>query len=103
MKPLPRACDFCSNPDVRWSYPAESFVVEVGEIGLPPVQLGSRGGWDACDGCHSLIEKTDRGALTERAMVLLGFPPGPVYQGVMRQIHDLFFKCRRGPATEVKP
>jgi hypothetical protein len=105
MKDPTIVCDFCSSPDVRWAYPAQTFTVEVLAAGHPyappeacEVWLGSDAGWAACDGCHALIEKSDRGALMERSMTQLGFPPGPMFQGTLREIHDLFFENRTGPA-----
>jgi hypothetical protein len=61
-------CDFCSSPDVRWSYQAVDFVIDE-----PRIEWGSRGGWAACDTCHDYIEHNDRA-------------------GLARHSHDNFFK-----------
>jgi hypothetical protein len=64
-------CDFCSSPDVRWSYTAEDFVIVE-----PRIEWGSRGGWAACDTCHDFIEKGDREGLAKHSMERF-FPTHP--------------------------
>jgi hypothetical protein len=54
-------CDFCSDRDVKWSYPAADFRV-------PEVEWGSRGHWAACQECYDLIEKNDRRGLLDRSV-----------------------------------
>lgn len=101
-------CDFCSSPDVVWSYPAHDFGLATanattGEV-IPEVPIIASGGnWAACACCGKLIEANDRGALMERAITTLGFPPIPELQIGMREIHDAFFTCRTGPAVPIEP
>jgi hypothetical protein len=47
-------CDFCSSPEVRWSYNATDFG-------------HSKGGWAACDACSGLIEAGRWQALARRS------------------------------------
>lgn len=97
-------CDFCSSPDVVWSYPARDFGLatahaDTGEV-VPGISIIASGGaWAACECCAKLIEADDRGALMERALTTLGLPPIPAMQIGMREIHDAFFTCRTGPAV----
>ena len=85
-------CDFCSSPDVLWSYPAANFQVEGTRV------LASEGGWAACHDCAALIEADDRGGLARRA---LSATPAFMQERClpfMRALHALFFQDRRGPA-----
>jgi hypothetical protein len=56
-------CDFCSQPDPTWVYPARSF-------DAPALAWGSSGGWAACDPCSSLIEQQAWAALARRTIEL---------------------------------
>ncbi len=97
-------CDLCSEPAVRWSYPARDFI-ETGVISPSRVLLiGSSGGWAACDECHQLIEADDRAALLKRSVenfvAFYGVRP-PTLADDIRRIHEQFFANRRGPAVEL--
>ena len=50
-------CDFCSEPNVVWRYPAQNFVA----YAVAGVVGQSLGDWAACTVCHALIEDGDRG------------------------------------------
>ncbi len=52
-------CDFCSSPDVKWRYPAKTFLAYVTDL----VAGESLGDWAACTKCHDLIERDDRAGL----------------------------------------
>lgn len=101
---IPPMCDFCSGPDVRWSYPARDFI----DLGLAsPNRLivsESVGAWAACDECHRLIEADDREQLlrrsVERFVELYGLLLPGLDEGV-RQIQSRFFEHRSGPAVEL--
>jgi hypothetical protein len=60
-------CDFCSDPNVAWRYPARTFIAYAiaGFVGQ------SVGDWAACNICHALIEAGDRRALLERSLSTL--------------------------------
>ena len=91
-------CDFCSSPKVTWRYPARDF--------MAPNLMASEsvGEWLACDTCHDLIERGERGALCERSMAIvqpvIADPEmiAEVIMPVLREFHDRFYKNRTGPA-----
>jgi hypothetical protein len=93
-------CDLCSEPSVRWSYPARDFI----DVGAAPFISESVGGWAACEECHRLIEAGDRAALLKRSVTnfvaLYGVLPRTLADDI-RRIHEQFFAHRCGPATEV--
>ena len=57
-------CDFCSEPNVVWRYPAQNFVA----YAVAGVVGQSVGDWAACTVCHALIEDGDRCGLLERSL-----------------------------------
>ena len=90
-------CDFCSSPDVVWSYPAKDFEA--------PMDIGARcaGSWLACEVCHELIERRDRGALAERSLTAPGMRtiPPDAAMNFARRLHALFLGHRTGPARKL--
>jgi hypothetical protein len=93
-------CDFCSSPDVRWSYPARDFTIL-------PLMVASGGGWAACQTCHDLIETQDWKALAGRSadthpMVKDGLMPREVAIEFTKTIHFAFRLARTGPAEPTK-
>jgi hypothetical protein len=93
-------CDFCSDPDVAWRYPAKSFIAyAVGDI------VGqSVGDWAACDTCHRLIETGDCNGLLERTLRTL-FTRNPDMRWAEQELrdqiivfHQMFFAYRIGAA-----
>jgi hypothetical protein len=95
-------CDFCSAPEVGWSYDARDFgVVE------PAVGWGSRGGWAACEPCHNFIEANDKKGLRERSVKnyyafhpeMAVVPKDFVRKSVM-MMHEIFFQVRIGGAQK---
>jgi hypothetical protein len=91
-------CDFCLNPHPAYAYPAG--LIEMRAEGAP-IGAASSDAWAACKACHDLIEKDDRGALAERAVTLLEFPPA--FMTCMRELHEAFFLVRKGPPIVLLP
>jgi hypothetical protein len=91
-------CDFCSEPNVAWRYPAESFVA----YAVANVVGESVGDWAACSICRRLIEDADRSGLLERTLrTLLEKNPDmlPAEAELRDQIgvfHRMFFAHRTG-------
>lgn len=79
-------CDFCSAPEVKWSYPCKSFDFITNII-------SSEGDWAACDKCHFLIENKLNQTLAENAIGDTGLP-----LTMMLQLHDMFRTNRIGEA-----
>ena len=57
-------CDFCSEHDVVWRYPAQNFIA----YAVAGVVGQSVGDWAACTVCHAFIERGDHNALLERSV-----------------------------------
>lgn len=57
-------CDFCSEPNVVWRYPAQNFIA----YATPGIVGQSVGDWAACVACHTFIEHGDHNALLERSV-----------------------------------
>jgi hypothetical protein len=55
-------CDYCSDPNPTWRYPARSFQTSGGM---------SITDWAACDACHALIEDTNLRGLACRTLRLM--------------------------------
>lgn len=96
-------CDFCSSPDVQWSYPARDFEV----TGIPLARrAGSSGGWAACPVCHVLIERGDRVRLAHRSAKRMARRYGVSVNSIereLRSLHDQFWASREGPPTRYEP
>jgi hypothetical protein len=93
-------CDFCSEPNVAWCYPAQSFLAYV----IAGVVGQSVGDWAACRTCHELIEAGDRAGLLERSLqMLLDKNPEmraaePELRGQIAHFHQLFYANQTGAA-----
>ena len=92
-------CDFCSSIAPAWCYPAESFFDMHGSKSVED--------WMACEACHALIVAGDRDALARRslrahclrvAVAVLGRAETIRY---CRDLHDRFWKARRGAAYHI--
>ncbi len=99
-----KICDFCSEPQVRWCYPARDFVY-IAVSGPSGILVSeSVGAWAACGECHALIEAGDHEALLNRSVQkfveINGFLP-PALADDIRRIHTQFFAHRCGLAFEV--
>jgi hypothetical protein len=94
-------CDFCSRPGVAVSYDAVDF--DTGNKERDGASHVSRGGWAACQECADLIEADDREALADRSMESYGELRSntPEHRARVRQalrdVHDEFYRHRRGP------
>lgn len=107
-------CDFCSSPDVHWSYPARDFThhrelaaltidmrtleTERHDIDL---DAGSSGGWAACNVCHALIERGARERLARRSAKRMLRIHGMNMSlrdalGLIRPFQDTFWANREG-------
>lgn len=115
MPPEGAICDFCSSPDVHWSFPARDVVTqrEFRATALTTtsvhsemvrVEHGSRGGWAACNVCAALIKRGDRIRLTRRSarkIVQKQAALGVVMsvrqlEQMLRPVHDNFWANRQG-------
>ncbi len=98
-------CDFCSEPQVRWSYPARDFV-DVGLVTPTGILVSeSVGAWAACEECHRLIEAGDRDALLRRSIqnfIRFYGVPLPDLGGDIVRIHNQFFAHRSGDPVKVE-
>lgn len=96
-------CDFCSELEPRWSYPATDFVA----LQIGAILSTSEGSWAACDTCHDLIDSGDRSGLADRSAGLwvVANPDSAevmeCLRGELRCIHDLFFTHRTGKAQPI--
>lgn len=91
-------CDFCSNPQVGWRYPAQSFLAYI----VGGIAGQSVGDWAACEACHDLIEQDDRSGLAAQSIDSL-IEAHPEMQCVredllreMAVLHHTFFDSRLG-------
>ena len=96
-------CDFCSEPNVVWQYPARTFVA----YAVAGIVSQSVGDWAACTACHALIEKGDRAGLLDRPLrrLLEKHPDMQPDEADVRRdleaIHRLFFEHQIGAALPV--
>jgi hypothetical protein len=97
-------CDFCSDPNIAWSYAA-------GDFHIPDMTWGSRGGWAACETCHDFIEANDHEGLARHSVeqFFVYHKEIPDERAVrkliinhVRQVHAEFFKLRKGEAQKGK-
>jgi hypothetical protein len=91
-------CDFCSGSDVKWRYPAKTFLSYITDS----VAGESLGDWAACTKCHDLIERDDRAGLASRSIEsLIAVHPGmaEIKEDLLRMmaiLHHSFFDSRIG-------
>ena len=91
-------CDFCSDPNVGWRYPARSFLAYI----IEGIAGQSVGDWTACVACHDLIEKDDRSGLAAHSIdSLIDVHPEMrcVRDDLLREmavLHRTFFESRTG-------
>ena len=96
-------CDFCSQPDVVWRYPAQSFIA----YAVACVVGRSVGDWAACTVCHAFIERGDRNGLLERSVrrLLEKHPDMRADETEVREhlgvIHRMFFDHQAGAPLPV--
>lgn len=97
-------CDFCSSPDVRWIYPADSFDIRMKHEPTGGLfEARSELAWTACDECSTLIEDNDWVKLTKRSAdkfcLMTGNPPEHIIQATTKflaVVHREFRIHRRG-------
>ena len=96
-------CDFCSEPQVVWRYPAQSFLAYV----IAGIAGESVGDWAACRICHALIQAGNRSELADRSVRTL-IEKHPEMRGAeaelreqIAQFHVMFFHNRAGCAMPV--
>jgi hypothetical protein len=98
-------CDFCSDPNPTWDYPARTFETAPLPCGIP-VSLGH---WAACDVCHALIEQNDREGIIRRTVTSFyeKYPEfkelldTPEFESQTALLHNQFFHYRSGPAVSM--
>ncbi len=96
-------CDFCSEPNPAWSYPARNFISHAAG-GLVAESIGA---WAACETCHELIAADNRAGLTERSVsTLLAKQPDLDVARIgvtaeLRELHAKFFLNRAGNPTPI--
>lgn len=109
-------CDFCSSPDVHWTFPCrdhsqgtEHFgalvIARDGSSTIEKMDLDgfASGGWAACNPCHALILRGDRVRLARRSAkrmvrslpdnLLMSLGEATVH---IRRLHDKFWANREG-------
>ncbi len=96
-------CDFCSQPQVVWRYPAQNFLAYV----IAGIAGQSVGDWAACSVCHALIQAGNRSELANRSVRTL-IEKHPEMRGAeaeireqIAQFHVMFFDNRTGGAMPV--
>jgi hypothetical protein len=96
-------CDFCSEPNVVWRYPAQNFIA----YATPGIVGQSIGDWAACVVCHEFIDRGDHDALLERSVrrLLEKNPDMRTEEAEVREdlrlIHRMFFEHQAGAPLPV--
>lgn len=109
-------CDFCSSPDVRWTFPCREHtskpehveaLIQRRDASLSVKRMDitatSFGGWAACSACHALIQRGDRERLARRSAkrMIRDHPDIPMLLGNVtvhvRRRQDAFWANREGP------
>lgn len=98
-------CDFCSEHDVVWRYPAQNFIA----YAVAGVVGQSVGDWAACTVCHAFIERGDHNALLERSVSRLlekhpdMRPDETDVREHLAEIHRMFFAHQAGAPPRPVP
>lgn len=109
-------CDFCSSPDVHWTYPCSDYANKAeqatavgfqrdGSLAVESMVIDSfsSGGWACCNACHALIERGRRDKLARRSAkrLLRKNPDLPMSLSNatehIRRLQDQFWSHREGP------
>jgi len=101
-------CDFCSDPQPAWIYPAESFTVN-------KVNWGSEDDWAACEECSQLIEDGKHETVVKERMLataavgvngalwnLFNKEERREVEVETRRLYDKFRRARRGPRRPLR-
>ena len=97
-------CDFCSSPDVKWRYPAKTFLAYVTDS----VAGESLGDWAACTKCHDLIERDDRAGLAAwsiESLITVHPEMAEIKEDLLREmavLHRSFFDSRIGQVVQFR-
>lgn len=98
-------CDFCSSPDVLWTYPAHDTVPITVTGKSARIILESVGHWAACQHCHDLIERELWNDLLERSISYcppgLRDSPASILRDAIGAIHAAFRTARFGSPRRV--
>lgn len=104
-------CDFCSSTRVRWAYPASDFHIDVVMPNGDVIAWGSREGWAACDGCHTLVESGQDETLARKSedtcdLITVARMIGDRHfvdemKRAIRRLHAEFRAHRTGPPVEI--
>lgn len=87
-------CDFCSDPNPKYTFPAKNIAAYVEtEPNLFVQALDSVGAWLACEPCKVLVDTNQRDALTERACKAFGMSDVKSKK-LVHDMHDAFFASR---------
>lgn len=84
-------CDFCTSRFPRWTYPAESFLIDT----IGSTEHVSSGGWAACQQCHDDIEADAWDTIIARWAA--GRLVSAQRRAIVRRLHQSFAAHRRGP------
>lgn len=99
-------CDFCTSPEIAWTYPTRDLSSTVPLPGKnATVTINSTGGWAACKSCRDLIEAGDREALAVRSGEASKQGDVPLHMIVTacRIVQDDFWANREGPPVPTSP
>lgn len=98
---MPLICDFCSSPNVTWTFRASGSTTLITTTSGALVSTDHGDGWAACDICAGAICRNDRAALLGRS-VRKFYEYNPDFRDVLietlspilRAQHDRFFATK---------
>lgn len=108
-------CDFCSSPNVRWTFPCREHTTAEhvdtvlqrrdGSLDVERMDIERvvAGGWAACPACHALVIRGEREKLARRSAkrMIRKHPDVPMLLGNVtvhcRRLQDAFWANRTGP------
>jgi len=97
-------CDFCSNPEAKWSYPAHD-VTSVVTLGDESTILSSEGAWAACDKCSECIERGDKEGLLNQSFNAVTNDEqtanSEMTLRLLRGIHESFWRSKCGGRRKI--
>lgn len=101
----PNVCDFCHEPDPKWSYPASDFHAGWMQGSHGWVEQVSVGSWAACTPCAELVDAGDERRLVERSLDgYMRRHPHHAKSAARRSFRDLiarFSSHRTGPRIPI--
>ncbi len=97
-------CDFCSAPEVCWSFPIDAITPSLSaDVLLAHVAPGVS--WHACQTCYLLVRENRWDALLGRALRTLPHhfeSKRPPMREFILAAHEAFRRARNGPAQRVE-